>query len=50
MAVRAAVIEGKGNVNDNRLGEYRHIMKSLWDEISELADDDKVRDPIVNFI
>ncbi|XP_059616893.1 sarcoplasmic calcium-binding protein, alpha chain [Phlebotomus argentipes] len=41
MAVRAAVIEGKGNVTDNRLGEYRHIMKSLWDEISELADDDK---------
>uniref|UniRef100_A0A1L8DCR8 Putative sarcoplasmic calcium-binding protein alpha-b and-a chains n=1 Tax=Nyssomyia neivai TaxID=330878 RepID=A0A1L8DCR8_9DIPT len=41
MAVRAAVIEGKGNVNDGRLGEYRHIMKSLWEEISDLADDDK---------
>ncbi|GAB0093402.1 sarcoplasmic calcium-binding protein 1 [Sergentomyia squamirostris] len=41
MAVRAAVIEGKGNVDANRLGEYRHIMKSLWEEISDLADDDK---------
>lgn len=41
MALRAAVIEGKGDINPARLNEYKFIMKSLWDEISALADFDK---------
>lgn len=42
MAVRAAVIEGKGECNQSKLSDYQHIMRSLWDEISDLADFDKV--------
>lgn len=42
MAIRACVIEGKGECTPNKLGEYQHIMRSLWDEISDLADFDKV--------
>jgi hypothetical protein len=42
MAVRACVIEGKGECNPVKLAEYQHIMRSLWDEISDLADFDKV--------
>lgn len=42
MAVRACVIAGKGECNPVKLGEYQHIMRSLWDEISDLADFDKV--------
>lgn len=42
MALRATVIEGKGVCEPARLAEYQHIMKSLWEEISELADFDKV--------
>lgn len=41
MAVRACVIEGKGDCNEKRLAEYQHIMKNLWNEISNLADFDK---------
>ncbi|EAA12855.3 sarcoplasmic calcium-binding protein 1 [Anopheles arabiensis] len=41
MALRATVIEGKGEINPARLNEYKFIMKSLWDEISALADFDK---------
>lgn len=41
MAVRACVIEGKGECNPVKLSEYQHIMRSLWDEISDLADFDK---------
>uniref|UniRef100_A0A182KHY8 Uncharacterized protein n=1 Tax=Anopheles christyi TaxID=43041 RepID=A0A182KHY8_9DIPT len=41
MALRATVIEGKGDINPARLNEYKFIMKSLWDEISALADFDK---------
>lgn len=41
MALRATVVEGKGNINAARLNEYRTIMKALWDEISALADFDK---------
>uniref|UniRef100_A0A182MS55 EF-hand domain-containing protein n=1 Tax=Anopheles culicifacies TaxID=139723 RepID=A0A182MS55_9DIPT len=41
MALRASVIEGKGDINPARLNEYKFIMKSLWDEISALADFDK---------
>lgn len=43
MAVRACVIEGRGVCNPGKLSEYQHIMRSLWEEISELADFDKVR-------
>lgn len=43
MAVRACVIEGRGECNPAKLSEYQHIMRSLWEEISELADFDKVR-------
>lgn len=42
MALRACVIEGKGDASQARLGGYQHIMRSLWDEISDLADYDKV--------
>lgn len=42
MALRACVIEGKGECNPAKLQEYRHIMRSLWEEISDLADFDKV--------
>ncbi|XP_055376365.1 sarcoplasmic calcium-binding protein, alpha chain isoform X2 [Condylostylus longicornis] len=41
MAVRACVIEGKGDCSASRLSQYQHVMRSLWDEISELADFDK---------
>ncbi|XP_053694010.1 sarcoplasmic calcium-binding protein 1 [Sabethes cyaneus] len=41
MALRATVVEGKGDINQARLTEYRTIMKALWDEISALADFDK---------
>lgn len=41
MAVRACIIEGKGECNPSKLSEYQHIMRSLWDEISDLADFDK---------
>lgn len=42
MALRACIIEGKGDCNPAKLAEYQHIMRSLWDEISDLADFDKV--------
>lgn len=42
MAVRACVVEGKGDCSANRLAEYKKLMKNLWIEISEIADDDKV--------
>lgn len=42
MAVRACIIEGKGEFSPAKLAEYQHIMRSLWDEISDLADFDKV--------
>lgn len=43
MAVRACIIEGKGECSPAKLSEFQHIMRSLWDEISDLADIDKVR-------
>lgn len=43
MALRACIIEGKGDCSPARLSEYQHIMRSLWDEISDLADFDKVK-------
>lgn len=42
MALRACVIEGKGDCSIGRLSDYQHIMRSLWEEISDLADFDKV--------
>ncbi|XP_019871708.1 sarcoplasmic calcium-binding protein 1 isoform X2 [Aethina tumida] len=41
LALRAAIIEGKGEFSYNRLQEHQHIMLSLWEEIAELADFDK---------
>ncbi|XP_031634928.1 sarcoplasmic calcium-binding protein 1 [Contarinia nasturtii] len=41
MALRACIIEGKGDCNQAKLTEYQHIMRSLWEEISNLADFDK---------
>lgn len=43
MALRACVVEGKGDCSPSRLEEYRKLMKGLWDEMAALADDDKVR-------
>lgn len=42
MALRACIIEGKGACVPAKLTEYQRIMRSLWDEISDLADFDKV--------
>lgn len=41
-ALRATIIEGKGDCNASKLGEFQHIMRSLWEELSDLADFDKV--------
>lgn len=41
MAVRATVMEGQGECDAVKLAENQHIMRSLWEEISELADFDK---------
>lgn len=41
MALRACIIEGKGEYNTAKLAEYQHIMRELWSEISDLADFDK---------
>ncbi|KAH8367008.1 hypothetical protein KR200_002689, partial [Drosophila serrata] len=41
MAVRACVVEGKGDCSTSRLDEYKKLMKNLWEEISAIADDDK---------
>lgn len=46
MALRACIIEGKGDCTPAKLSEYQHIMRSLWDEISDLADFDKVRNKV----
>lgn len=43
MAVRACVVEGKGDCSGARLEDYRKLMTNLWDEISAIADDDKVK-------
>lgn len=42
MALRMTIIEGKGEFNYSRYQENLHIMLSLWDEIADLADFDKV--------
>lgn len=42
LALRATIIEGKGEFSFSRLQENQHIMLSLWEEIAELADFNKV--------
>jgi hypothetical protein len=42
-ALRATIIEGKGDCSPSKLAEFQHIMRSLWEELSDLADFDKVR-------
>ncbi|KAI4456029.1 EF-hand domain pair [Popillia japonica] len=41
LALRATIIEGKGEFSFSRWQEYQHIMLSLWEEIAELADFNK---------
>lgn len=41
-ALRATIIEGKGDCSEKRLQEYQHMMRSLWEELSDIADFDKV--------
>lgn len=42
LALRATIIEGKGEFSYSKLQENQHIMLSLWEEIAELADFNKV--------
>ncbi|GBP78629.1 Sarcoplasmic calcium-binding protein 1 [Eumeta japonica] len=44
LAVRSCVLEGKGDCSAARLQKYQHVMLSLWEEIAQLADFDKVPD------
>ncbi|XP_011554969.1 sarcoplasmic calcium-binding protein 1 isoform X1 [Plutella xylostella] len=44
LALRACVLEGKGDCSAARLQKSQHIMMSLWEEIAQLADFDKVPD------
>ncbi|CAG9788894.1 unnamed protein product [Diatraea saccharalis] len=44
LALRSCVLEGKGDCSAARLQKYQHIMLSLWEEIAQLADYDKVPD------
>ncbi|CAK1555555.1 unnamed protein product [Leptosia nina] len=44
LALRTCVLEGKGDCSPARLQKYENIMISLWEEISRLADFDKVPD------
>ncbi|VEN36423.1 unnamed protein product [Callosobruchus maculatus] len=41
LALRATIIEGKGELVYGKLQENQHIMLSLWEEIAELADFNK---------
>ncbi|XP_072945022.1 sarcoplasmic calcium-binding protein, alpha chain isoform X2 [Epargyreus clarus] len=41
LALRSCVLEGKGDCSAERLQKYEHIMLSLWEEITRLADFDK---------
>lgn len=43
LALRATIIEGKGEFSYNKFHENQHIMLGLWEEIAELADFNKVR-------
>lgn len=42
MALKMTLIEGKGGFNYGLYQENLHIMLSLWDEIAEIADFNKV--------
>lgn len=42
MALRACLVEGKGDFNEERHKQYLEMMRKLWQEISDLADFDKV--------
>lgn len=42
MGLRMTLIEGKGEFNHSRYQENLHIVLSLWEEIANLADFDKV--------
>lgn len=42
LALRATIIEGKGEFSQSKLQEHQHIMLSLWEEITQLADFNKV--------
>ncbi|CAF4878652.1 unnamed protein product [Pieris macdunnoughi] len=44
LALRTCVLEGKGDCSAARLQKYQNIMINLWEEISRLADFDKVPD------
>ncbi|XP_041981885.1 sarcoplasmic calcium-binding protein 1 [Aricia agestis] len=41
LALRSCVLEGKGDCSPARLQKFQHIMTSLWEELSELADFNK---------
>ncbi|XP_066259652.1 sarcoplasmic calcium-binding protein 1 [Euwallacea similis] len=41
LALRATIIEGKGEFSISKLQEHQHLMLSLWEEITELAEFDK---------
>lgn len=43
MALKMTLIEGKGEFSYGRYQENLHVMLSLWEEIAELADFNKVR-------
>lgn len=47
MALKMTLIEGKGEFHYNRYQENLHIMLSLWEEIAELADFNKVTKKII---
>jgi Ca2+-binding EF-hand superfamily protein len=41
LALRSAIIEAKGEYNVSKVQEKEHIMKSLWEEIAQIADFNK---------
>lgn len=41
MALRATIIEGKGDYSEARLADYQKVMRNLWTELSDLADFDR---------
>lgn len=42
IALRACIIENKGDCNPESLTKLQTIMRSLWEELSAIADFDKV--------
>lgn len=41
-ALRATIVEGKGDCSQQRLDEYQKMMRTLWEDLSAIADFDKV--------